>query len=312
MTTRQLSQDMKNRLTYLVFCKQLSVAIARGYVFYDDLAGLSILWGYDEQEVLYISSLIKDMFNTYEREGSISEQGFYTIATIIPIILPFIKEPVDDVIRRWLLGILLPPSETNEGLVVNESSYNTAFGLSTYFLTHIQEISGNRGLINSVWMELYNPLIHQGITPTKTSSISGINSVKTHLMNRFGSLAKVTETSSTEMLALISEHIFCPEVLYLGNIYTKEQVDDIHIPTLSQTEIEDLLRNRMTMILNNFPNSSLEEIKDNDAKPFKTIDPLGVLARHYGFVEGDLVRLNSLIPSETSISSRKSEIYLVS
>lgn len=312
MTHRQLSQDMKNRLTYLVFCKQLSVAIVRGYTFYNNTTGLSTLWGYSEQETEEISSLIMNMFEIYKKEKTISESNFYLIAQNIPIILPFVKESPESKIRRWLLGMLLPSEETNEGPIINESSYNTAFGFSTRFLDYIEQVAEDERLFNSVWMELYNPLIHQGIAPTKISSISGINSINAHLIRRFGELAKAVEISSTEMLALVSEHIFSPEVRYLGNIYEKSLVDDIHPPKLQQEEVRQILLDRMNLIRENFPNASLEDLNENNAKPFKTIDPLKVFARHYGFVDGDLVELNSIIPSDSSMSSRKSELYLVS
>jgi hypothetical protein len=298
---------------YLVTLKRLSVALARGYVPYLDTAGLAILWKYDdESHVSQLADIINAMFTIYRDTNHIDEAYFTSLLPYLPSVLVFVKEVNGSrKVMHWLFLSILPKKVTSNATVINEKSYKTLAGPLARISETVKSHAESNNALLSVSVEVYNPLIYQGFAPVKKSAISGLSVLKVYVTDMFGNESKVSEVTPEHMIALVSEHMFAPKITYLGNIKPKRQVDDIYQPTMSDVEIAHEVQRRTDVIVRNLPGVSDDELQKSDVNLFATINPKGSLASHYAFVVGDLVQLDTIIPSEKSPSSRKKGIYIV-
>ncbi len=315
MNLSYTSEQILTRLLYVVTLKQMSVANARGYIPYSDVNGLSILWGYnDMNRTAGLVDAIDAIFAVYKETGHLDEDYFTKFRPFLPGTLVFIKH-VDHVdegnVIHWLFSITLKDQDVSNESVINLQSYKDTMPPLVRFSETMINYGRMNGAFTNVYTEIYNPLIYQGLAPIKKSHVSGLSFIDAELVLMFGDTVKVLEIIPEHMIALISEHVFVPEITYLGNVTSKSQVDDIYAPTMSDTEIIHERSRRLDIVMANLPNVTVEEVERNNARLFKTINPTGSLARHYAFVRGDLVELRTIIPSGKSSSSRKNAIYLV-
>lgn len=318
MNNAYSSQELLARLGYMVVFKQISIASARGYELYDDVDGLSLFWtdideDPDKDLIADQIAVLMSVFEEHEKTNTINEERSFELAEL-PSYLVFYKHTYhrdEGEVVHWLISAVLQHKEVVGRKVINQDSYESVIPPVARFSDAIIQHADDLDTLVSVVVEVYNPLIYKGLAPMKGSAESGLYAIERSLRQLFGDQVKVSEVNSNHMLGMISNHVFAPEISYIGNVGVKERVDDIYASTASGEEIEDERFKRFDIIMDNLPGVTIEEIERNEVKLFSTINPRGALASHYGFVVGDLVYMSRIIPSGKSSSARRDGLFLV-